>query len=260
MKPAHHVFHDISFPVSEPGALAQDEAYFFLREGGEKIRLRCHDYDEIYRRPGLYEQLFYERLRCNSPRKAREVLLKVLAENQQEIHSLRVLDLGAGNGMVGELLDAARVIGVDISEAAREACERDRPQAYDAYYVADMARLDTATAAEMKRWQLDAMTCIAALGFGDIPVPAFAQAFNLIRDGGWVAFNIKETFLREGDNTGFSRMVKELMLTETIEVHHLERYRHRLSIDGEPLFYFVLVGRKRGDIGARWLARSASLQ
>jgi predicted TPR repeat methyltransferase len=250
MKPS---FHDLSFPVTEPGTLAQDEAYFLLREGGQELRLRFHDYDEIYRRPGLYEQLFYERLRCTSPRKARDVLLKVLQENHEDIHSRRVLDLGAGNGMVGELLDAARVVGVDISEAARDACVRDRPHAYDAYYVADMAHLARDTAAEMKRWQLDCMTCIAALGFGDIPVPAFAQSFNLIKDGGWVVFNIKETFLREGDSTGFSRLVQELMMSETLEVHHLERYRHRLSIDGEPLFYFVMVGRKRGDIGGRWL-------
>ena len=96
------------FSGHEPGALDQDEAYFFLRDGQSEQRLRFHDYDQIYRRPGLYEQLFYERLRCTSPRKARDVLLKVLHENHEEIHSLRVLDLGAGNGMVGELLDAAR--------------------------------------------------------------------------------------------------------------------------------------------------------
>lgn len=252
-----HPIHDISFPVTAPGALDQDEAWFTLREAGRDLKLRFHDYAEIYRRPGLYEQLFYERLRCCSPRKAREVLLKVLADNQQEIHGLRVLDLGAGNGMVGELLDAARVIGVDIAPQARDACERDRPHAYDAYYVTDLACLDAATAAEMKRWQIDCLTCIAALGFGDIPVAAFAQGFNLVHDGGWVVFNIKETFLHEGDRSGFSRLVKELMLSQTLEVHHLERYRHRLSIDGEPLFYFVLVGRKRGDIGGRWLSTAA---
>jgi len=112
-----HPIHNISFPITEPGALAQDQAYFLLREGGEELRLRFHDYGEIYRRPGLYEQLFYERLRCNSPNKARDVLLKVLADNQQDVHSLRVLDLGAGNGMMGDLLDAARVVGVD-SEGA----------------------------------------------------------------------------------------------------------------------------------------------
>lgn len=240
--------HNISFPVTEPGTLDQDQAYFHLRENGEEVRLRFHDYAEIYRRPGLYEQLFYQRLRCVSPRKARDVLEKVLKDNHVELSSLRVLDLGAGNGMVGELLDAARVIGVDIVEAAREACERDRPHAYDAYYVTDMSRLDAATAAEMKRWQIDCLTCIAALGFGDIPVPAFGQAFNLVQDGGWAVFNLKETFLHESDRSGFSRLVKGLLVSDILEVHHLERYRHRLSIDGRPLFYYVLVGRKRGDI------------
>ncbi|MBX3603130.1 MAG: class I SAM-dependent methyltransferase [Rubrivivax sp.] len=240
--------HNISFPVTEPGALDQDQAYFYLRENGEQVRLRFHDYAEIYRRPGLYEQLFYQRLRCISPRKAHDVLEKVLKDNHVELSSLRVLDLGAGNGMVGELLDAARVIGVDIVEEARAACERDRPHAYDAYYVTDMSRLDAATAAEMKRWQIDCLTCIAALGFGDIPVPAFAQAFNLVQDGGWTVFNLKETFLHESDRSGFSRLVKGLLVSDILEVHHLERYRHRLSIDGRPLFYYVLVGRKRGDI------------
>lgn len=246
--------HDISFPLTEPGALDQDESWFVLREDGQERRLRFHDYAEIYRRPGLYEQLFYERLRCTSPRKARDVLLQVLADNGQEIHGLRVLDLGAGNGMVGELLDAARVVGVDIAPEAREACARDRPHAYDAYYVADMARLDASTAAQLERWRFDALSCIAALGFGDIPVAAFAQAFDLVGDGGWVVFNIKETFLHEGDCSGFSRLVKSLMHSRTLEVHHLERYRHRLSIDGAPLFYFVLVGRKRGAIGEGWRA------
>lgn len=252
----NHPIHDVSFPIVEPGTLAQDQAYFLLREGDETRRLRFHDYGEIYKRPGLYEQLFYDRLRCNSPDKARDVLLKVLADSQQDVHGLRVLDLGAGNGMMGELLDAARVVGVDILPEARAACERDRPHAYDAYYVTDMTRLGPEAACEMKSWQLDCLTCIAALGFGDIPVAAFAQAFNLISPGGWIVFNIKETFLYDGDRASFSRLVKELMHNEALEVRHLERYRHRLSIDGAPLFYFLMVGRKRADIDARWLGVS----
>lgn len=252
-----HPTHDVSFPATEPGASSQDGDWFQLREEGRDSRLRFHDYGEIFRRPGLYEQLFYDRLHCTSPQKAHDVLLKVLADNQQDVHSLRVLDLGAGNGMVGELLEAARMIGVDIAPEARDACERDRPQAYDAYYVADLAHPAPALAAELRRWRIDCLSCIAALGFGDIPVPAFARAFNLVQPAGWVVFNIKETFLHEGDRSGFSRLVKELMHTGVLEVHHLERYRHRLSIDGEPLFYYVLVGRKRGDIGGHWLAADA---
>lgn len=240
--------HNISFPISEPHALGQDEAYFLLKEDGRELKIRFHDYDQIYDRPGLYEQLFYQRLCCASPSKARDLLVKVLQENSVELSQLRVLDLGAGNGMVGELLDAARVVGVDISESARRACERDRPGAYDAYYVADMSCLSAEMSAEMKSWKLDSLTCIAALGFGDIPVTAFAAAFNLIRPGGWVVFNIKETFLQESDHSGFSMLVKHLLVSDTLQVHHLERYRHRISIDGRALFYYVLAGKKEADI------------
>jgi predicted TPR repeat methyltransferase len=246
--------HNISFPISEPHALGQDEAFFLLKEDDRELRIRFHDYDQIYDRPGLYEQLFYQRLRCASPRKARDLLAKVLLDNRLELSELRVLDLGAGNGMVGELLDAARVVGVDISESARRACERDRPDAYDAYYVADMSRPSAEMTAEMKSWKLDCLTCIAALGFGDIPVTAFANAFNLIRDEGWVVFNIKETFLQESDRSGFSMLVKHLLVSDTLQVHHLERYRHRISIDGRALFYYVLVGRKEADIPSTILA------
>ncbi len=246
--------HNISFPISEPHALGQDEAFFILKEDGHEVRIRFHDYDKIYDRPGLYEQLFYQRLHCASPRKVRDLLEKVLQDNRVELNELRVLDLGAGNGMVGELLDAARVIGVDISESARKACERDRPDAYDAYYVADMSRLDASTQTEMKSWQLDCLTCVAALGFGDIPVTAFANSFNLIRPGGWVAFNIKESFLQESDRSGFSMLVKHLLVSDTLQVHHLERYRHRISIDGRALFYYVLVGRKESDVASGVIA------
>lgn len=246
--------HNISFPSSEPHALAQDESFFLLKEEDHELKIRFHDYDQIYDRPGLYEQLFYQRLRCASPRKARDLLAKVLLDNRLELSELRVLDLGAGNGMVGELLDAARVIGVDISESARKACERDRPDAYDAYYVADMSRPSAEMTAEMKSWKLDCLTCIAALGFGDIPVTAFANAFNLIRDEGWVVFNIKETFLQESDRSGFSMLVKHLLVSDTLQVHHLERYKHRISIDGRALFYYVLVGRKEADIPSTILA------
>ncbi|MBN8491654.1 MAG: methyltransferase domain-containing protein [Burkholderiales bacterium] len=246
--------HNISFPISEPHALGQDEAYFLLREDERDIKIRFHDYDQIFDRPGLYEQLFYQRLRCASPRKARDLLAKVLQDNRVELHELRVLDLGAGNGMVGELLDAARVIGVDISESARRACERDRPDAYDAYYVTDMSRLSPEMHSEMKSWKLDCLTCIAALGFGDIPVTAFANAFNLIRSEGWVVFNIKETFLQESDRSGFSMLVKHLLVSDTLQVHHLERYKHRISIDGRALFYYVLIGKKESDIAPEVLS------
>jgi SAM-dependent methyltransferase len=247
--------YSIKFPAAETTNLGQDEAYFNLIEKDKEIQLRFHDYGEIYKRPGLYEQLFYDRLKCVSPKTVTAILTKVLNANRLNINELRVLDLGAGNGMVGELLDAARVVGVDISEDAYIACERDRPDAYDGYYVADLCNLSEDTAQELKDWQLDCMTCVAALGFGDIPTRAFSTAFNLIKSEGWVAFNIKDTFLLESDTTGFSSLIKHLLISDALEIHHLERYRHRISINGEPLFYYAVVGKKIFDISDETVAQ-----
>lgn len=246
-----HQQYNIKFPVTESHQLGQDEVFFYLTENGQDTRVRFHEYGDIYKRPGLYEQLFYHRLKCSSPKKVADILAKVLRDNRVEMSELRVLDFGAGNGMFGEqlhMVGVARVIGVDISEEAYIACERDRPGLYDAYYVCDFRDLDAATRQELATWQIDCLSCVAALGFGDIPARAFATAFNLVAPSGWVAFNIKESFLLESDTSGFSRLIKSLLVSDALEVHHLERYRHRISIDGRQLFYYALVGKKEFDI------------
>lgn len=240
--------YNIRFPAEDIHQLGQDEAYFHLSENGDDLKIRFHDYADIYTRPGLYEQLFYERLKCTSPQKAYDILAKVLEENRIEMTEIRLLDVGAGNGMVGELIHAARAIGVDICTEARDACERDRPGIYDDYLVIDLCNMDNDTENKLKEWNLDAMTCIAALGFGDIPTEAFVAGFNVIQNDGWLCFNIKETFLQESDNSGFSSLIKKLLVTDILEIHHMERYRHRISIDGRPLFYYMIVGRKQGVI------------
>ncbi len=246
-----HQQYNIKLPVTEPHQLDQDEAFFYLTENGQEIRLRFHEYGEIYKRSDLYEQLFYQRLKCSSPKKVGDILSKVMRDNNAEMTELRVLDLGAGNGMFGEQLQTvgvARVIGADICKEAYIACERDRPGIYDAYYVCDFCDLDVAMQQELVAWQINCLSCVAALGFGDIPAKAFANAFNLIAPAGWVAFNIKESFLLESDTSGFSSLVKWMLLSDVLEVHHLERYRHRISIDGRPLFYYAMVGRKESDL------------
>lgn len=243
--------YQIRFPSDATTHLAQNETYFLLEEKDKVQKIRFHDYGALYKRPGLYEQLFYDRLKCESPNKVASLLKKVVNSQGGNVSELRVLDMGAGNGMMGEALadyGVARLVGIDITEAACEAAQRDRPGLYDAYYAADLTNLTPKLREELREWRLDCMTTVAALGFGDIPPTAFLEAFNLTEVGGWVAFNIKETFLDYRDNSGFSVFVKELILSDYIDLHHLERYRHRLSIDGNPLYYFAIVARKNKDI------------
>ena len=241
----------IQFPPRDANDLQQDEATFYLVEENRRTEHRFHDYDQIYSRPQLYEQLFYDRLKCCSPQKVGEILKIALDASGENFSELRVLDFGAGNGMMGEVLNkhgVARLVGADIIPEAQEACTRDRPGIYDAYYVADFTDLSEQDEQELNEWSIDCLTSVAALGFGDIPPRAFFQSLQLVRAPGWVAFNIKETFLVKSDTSGFSRFIRELIFSEFLEVHHLERYRHRLSMEGTPLYYYALVARKTSEI------------
>lgn len=244
MKPPRHA---IRFPNHPPNQLAQNEAYFILNENNNDIRLRFHDYGELFSRPGLYEQLFYDRLKCVSPTTVARLMEDVLTAFNSSLSELRVLDVGAGNGMVGEVLmerGVSRLVGIDIAPEARDAMLRDRPGVYDEYYVGDLTNLPEQVRQELKAWAFDCMCCVAALGFGDIPADAFVAAFNLVADQGWVAFNIKETFLDAQDETGFSALIKTMIFSQYVDIYHMQRYRHRLSIDGKPLYYYAIVARK----------------
>lgn len=242
--------HRIEFPPPTPGRTPdQDEAAFYLVEGRDRERIRFHEYGEIYRRQGLYEQLFYDRLKCQSPGKVSEILKATLDKNAEQHSELRVLDLGGGNGMSGEAVakyGVARLVGVDIVPEAQEAAFRDRPGLYDNYYVLDMGNLSEGEREELEEWNFDCLLTVAALGFGDIPAPVFAEGLELVADRAWLAFNIKDTFLDAGDDSGFSAMVRELLFSNYLELHHMERYRHRLGIDGQPLYYYAVVARKTG--------------
>ena len=235
--------------------MTQDAEWCVVHVDGKWRQIRFHDYDELYSVPGLYEKVIYEILRCDSPHVVCGLLEAALSSDSDASASdLRVLDLGAGNGMVGEELadmGADSIVGVDIIEGAAEAAERDRPGLYDDYHVVDMTALNEGKQRELADYRFNAMTCVAALGFGDIPVRAFVAAFNLVKPGGWIAFNIKEDFLTNGDRSGFAGLIRTMVDDGTLEVRRRQRYQHRLATDRHPIHYVAIVGVKRRDVPAQ---------
>ena len=244
---------NIYFP--ELDSVPQGEEFFILEQKGKSQAISFHDYDRIYEVPGLYEQLFYDRYQCNSPKVVCTLLKKHLGKTPPE--EIVALDIGAGNGMVGEQLSgmgADTIVGVDIIPEAAAALERDRPGLYDEYHVADLTAMAPEVKASLADRDFNCMTVVAALGFDDIPPKAFASGYNLICPQGWVAFNIKEEFVCEGDQTGFCSLIQDLEQEGILEVLEKKRYRHRFCQDGTPLYYFAVVGRKTQDIPARMLS------
>lgn len=244
-QPAHATRYEIAFPKD---ALGQDEEWCNVRVNGSERRVRFHDYGEIYEIPGLYEQLFYDHLECCSPETVVGLLGRELVQAGIQPRALNVLDVGAGNGMVGEQLaaiGAGTIVGADIIPQAASATKRDRPGLYDDYLVLDLTALGDDTRRELESRKLNALTCVAALGFGDIPPVAFATAYDLLASDAWLAFSIKEDFLDEEGGSGFARLIRELVDRGMLEIRSQERYRHRRSASGTPLHYIALVAVKR---------------
>lgn len=249
---------ELRVALPEPSIqLDQDSEWCLVEkpEGWQEIRF--HDYGEIYDIPGLYEKLFYEILQCDSPAQVCQLLAEHLRGQDATPSSLRVLDLGAGNGIVGQELKhvgASTIVGVDIVEQARKAALRDRPGVYTDYLIEDMTDLPEPARRRLESFRFNCLTCVAALGFGDIPTEAFVRAYELVEPGGFVAFNIKRDFLDGGDLSGFAELMRAMIDENILEVACTKAYPHRLATSGDPIEYVAIVGTKRAEVPAAMLS------
>jgi SAM-dependent methyltransferase len=248
----------VYLPSGEEATCDQDAEWCVVETAQDRRRVRFHDYDEIYAVPGLYEHLFYSELKCDSPRTVASLIDDVIESRQMDPADITALDVGAGNGMVAEQLveiGVGSVVGVDILPEAGEAAARDRPGVYDDYRVVDLTHVSEADDDFFANAGFNCMTSVAALGFGDIPPRAFAQAYNYVEDKGLLAFTIKENFVTDADPTGFNLLIRKMfdegVLNEPLVEH---RYRHRLAVSGDPLYYLAYVAEKISDVPAGWVA------
>jgi len=247
----HRAMKALEMALPAPGeTLEQDEEWVVVRSKGAWKKIRLHDYADVYAIQGLYEKWIYEVFQCSSPQKIRELLAMELCESDRTPADLPVLDLGAGNGCVAECLQEIgfkTFVGVDIYDAAAAAAERDRPGLYDDYVVGDLTNPTPENAKVLDRYDFACMTCVAALGFGDIPTEVFVEAYNRVRDAGLVAFTIKTDFLSDTDKTGFSALVRSMIQDDTLRIARQEEYVHRIDADGNELVYAAIVGEKLKD-------------
>ena len=202
----------------------------------------------MYAVPGLYEEVVQRRLQCASPAKLAEVLLSVAEIEGRAPHLLRVLDLGAGNGLVGEELRArgVRVLAAtDSARRARTAAARDRPGLYASYLLADANGRPAELGTVIRELGINCIVCAGALGFDHIDAQSFAELWDLLPPGAMFALTVDEDLA----HPGASDVGNELALLRAghggTEVVVWERFRHRLSVSGEPIHYLAIGARKR---------------
>lgn len=239
---------NIELPIIDK-KINQQEEYFILK-GEEDEKIQFHDYERIYRIPGLYEELFHNRLKCQSPEVIKELLYKNVQQSESNFNELRILDYGAGNGLVAEALNQEKpnlIVGIDIFEEAKAAAIRDRGNIYKDYFVENLSEPTESVIQKLKSYNLNTIVAVSALGLNHIPPDSFINAFNLIENTGWIAINLIDRFFTKEDETGLKKTLN-WMEGDCIEFLDEKTYVHRLSVTGKPINYTAIVGRKLNDI------------
>jgi SAM-dependent methyltransferase len=212
---------------------------------GDDDIVHLHDYTRIYAVPGLYEHVVQERLLCRSPQVAAEGFLRAVARARLAATSITVLDVGAGTGLVGELLlrgGVSRVVGVDALPAARTACMRDRPGVYTSYLIGDLASGDSDLCTALREHGVGGLVSAGAFGGTHAPPAALVHALAILPPGAPVALTIDERWMDASDPDGFGFEVERLVDRGDLKMVERTRFRHRITTTGEPIFYELLTG------------------
>jgi SAM-dependent methyltransferase len=224
------------------GSPSVDGEYVAL---GDHDVVHLHDYTRIYAVPGLYEHVVQGQLQCRSPQVAAEGFLRALARERLEPSSITVLDVGAGTGLVGELLLRAgvkRVVGVDPLPAALTACQRDRPGVYASYLIGDLACGDAEPCITLREHGLGGLVSAGAFGGTHAPPAALVNALAVLPPGAPVVLTIDERWMDASEPDGFGVEIERLVDHGDLELVERTRFRHRITTGGKPIFYELLIG------------------
>lgn len=230
----------------KPGRDQTDESLVVSHPDGTTEQFRLHDYQRVYAIPGLYEEVVQRRLRCESPDRLASLLIASAADAGIEPSGLAVFDLAAGNGVVGEELRARGVgtlIASDNVTAARDAAQRDRPGLYAEYLVGDTDDLPQ-VAELIREHEINALVAAGALGLGHISADSFHRLWSAFGEGALFAVCLLVDLAEPGGSDFGDYLAGFEARDDGGEILVRERFRHRLTMGGDPIEYVAIVARK----------------
>ena len=227
-----------------------DLEYCLVAEGEGWRQIRVRNDPRLWEQPGVYERLVRELLRGNAPGAICRLLERELEAAGESPASLRALNLEAGNGWVADELrsiGSGPIMGVDRSSEAAAAAARDYPGAFCDYRVMDMRRLSEAQRDHLMNFDFNCLIWVDPLAPEEPAANAFTEAFNLLAPDGWIAFHLHEEAWGDDQKSRFGNLLRKMIVMGAVEICTEERYRHRFSTQGKPLFHVGFVARKQRD-------------
>nr|VFK11971.1 MAG: Methyltransferase domain-containing protein [Candidatus Kentron sp. LPFa]VFK27890.1 MAG: Methyltransferase domain-containing protein [Candidatus Kentron sp. LPFa] len=242
--------YEITFP-QETGdrKISQGQEYFLVDIDGLETRIGLHDYKTIYRYPWLYDIVLYDFLGCKTPSGMCDIIHDLFTDLNVDRQRLHMLEIGAGSGIFAENLrdrvGITDISGLDLYEIAKVAAERDRPNLYRKYYVADLTDLSPDLSDELARQQFNCVGLASATGWGNhIPLDGFEQAFNLLAPDGWFIFHVKPND-PDPECVALNQWIYDKIRSKQLDLKTKQSCFHRYSMDEKAIYYDVLVGVKQ---------------
>lgn len=230
----------------QPGRDQTEESLLVRHADGTEELFRLHEYERVYAIAGLYEEVVQRRLLSASATILAERLVACAAASGTAAAELAVFDLGAGNGVSGEELRAhgvATIVASDGIPEARDAAMRDRPRLYAAYLVGDTDHLPEVPDL-IREHGLNALVCAGALGLGHISADSFHRLWSAFPPGAWFSVSLHENLAEPGGSDFGDYLARFAQRDDGGEILVRERFRHRLTMAGEPITYVAIVARK----------------
>jgi len=222
---------------------AKEFSHFYLLMDGEKKIIGMNDYKTLYSYPFLYEDLYYRVLGCKAHLGVKKILENFLHQELIDPETLNFLELGAGSGTFGELLNDIgiyKVSGLDIFSQAKIAAERDRKNLYQDYFILDLEKLSENDYFNLKRSNFNSIISVSATSL--IPVKGFENALKLLPKGGIFVCHVRNDI--ENTNIIVYNWINQIIEKGIIEEKVRQSCFHRKSIDNRIINAEVIIGVK----------------
>jgi len=230
----------VRFPPQDPSG-PEEEAFEVTFDDGRVERFTMHDYGRVYAVPGLYEEVVQRMLGCATPDRIASLLRDAARRIGWAPADVRVLDLGAGNGVSGEAIATAGmrpVAAVDLEPAARPATLRDRPGLYDVVLTGDAAALAGADRDAVRATRPNALALSGALGNDHVGAAALRAAALLLEPDALVAYAYPDA----EDDDALRDALEEIGAVDELA---RERYLHRRTASGGERWWYGVAARLR---------------